>query len=239
MQAPSPGGGPWRLGLGGVHLLYGLAGGRVSLRGVDLLSCCAVVDVRVDDPRAVSAALRSERGDGCELCCKRSRDELPYRTYDGTCNARDDLGAAFSPVKRISPSYYDGKDGRPRERSKSGRKLPSARKVSLEVHKAKAMPTHFSLMLMQFGQFLDHDLTVVPVATELRDTIKCCGVPEYLRDPVCFPIENPDEEQILGNCSEFVRSEPMTLADGTVPNPRQHVNAITAWLDASNIYGHD
>ncbi|KAL8578357.1 hypothetical protein ACOMHN_031731 [Nucella lapillus] len=53
-------------GLGGVHLLYGLAGGRVSLRGVDLLSCCAVVDVRVDDPRAVSAALRSERGDGCE-----------------------------------------------------------------------------------------------------------------------------------------------------------------------------
>ncbi|KAL8581677.1 hypothetical protein ACOMHN_049233 [Nucella lapillus] len=67
MQAPSPGGGPWRLGLGGVHLLYGLAGGRVSPRGVDLLSCCAVVDVRVDDPLAVSAALRSERGDGCEM----------------------------------------------------------------------------------------------------------------------------------------------------------------------------
>ncbi|KAL8593982.1 hypothetical protein ACOMHN_045665 [Nucella lapillus] len=44
-------------GLGGVNLLYGLAGGRVSLRGVDLLSCCAVVDVRVDDPLAVSAAL--------------------------------------------------------------------------------------------------------------------------------------------------------------------------------------
>ncbi|KAL8603787.1 hypothetical protein ACOMHN_058522 [Nucella lapillus] len=53
-------------GLEGVNLLYGLAGGRVSLRGVDLLSCCAVVDVRVDDPLAVSAALRSERGDGCE-----------------------------------------------------------------------------------------------------------------------------------------------------------------------------
>ncbi|KAL8593397.1 hypothetical protein ACOMHN_067072 [Nucella lapillus] len=66
MQAPSPGGGPWRLGLGGVNLLYGLAGGRVSLRGVDLLSCFAVVDVRGDDPLAVSAALPSERGDGCE-----------------------------------------------------------------------------------------------------------------------------------------------------------------------------
>ncbi|KAL8580868.1 hypothetical protein ACOMHN_039568 [Nucella lapillus] len=53
-------------GLGGVNLLYGLAGGCVRLRCVDLLSCCAVVDVRGDDPLAVSAALRSERGNGCE-----------------------------------------------------------------------------------------------------------------------------------------------------------------------------
>lgn len=62
-------------------------------------------------------------------------------------------------VFRFLPSEYD--DGvQSIRRSKNGRPLPSAREITNLIHENKDVPlasvTH---MLMQWGQFVDHDLT--------------------------------------------------------------------------------
>ena len=58
----------------------------------------------------------------------------------------------------LPPEYHD--DIQSIRRSKNGRSLPSARDVTSLIHENKDVPlasvTH---MLMQWGQFVDHDLT--------------------------------------------------------------------------------
>ncbi|KAK7102407.1 chorion peroxidase-like [Littorina saxatilis] len=179
-----------------------------------------------------------------EPCEGRRRSERRYRTYDGTCNSGSERGAAFSYVKRFMPPHYQETSTRvdgPRIWSKisSGRLLPSARAVSRAVHKPKAKKTSFTLLLMQLGQLLDHDMSIVPVATEFDDTIKCCGVPPEEQYHDCFPIEIPSDDHHFDKCMEFVRSDPLTFLNGTVPQPRTHLNAITAYLDAAMVYGSD
>ena len=57
----------------------------------------------------------------------------------------------------LQPDYSDGvEDVRVAE---DGSPLPSARFVSLVVHGARADEAPVTMMLAQWGQFIDHDLT--------------------------------------------------------------------------------
>ena len=99
--------------------------------------------------------------DPCPSSCNTS---APFRSFDGCCNNLNhtDYGRAPKKFARIlGPAYVDG--GLPRGSADTSN-LPNPRNVSRAVHRPQkeSKSTKASLMLMQFGQFLDHDISLTP-----------------------------------------------------------------------------
>ncbi|KAI4493627.1 hypothetical protein M0804_001803 [Polistes exclamans] len=162
-----------------------------------------------------------------------------YRSFDGTCNRPKQRGSALMPFKRLlSADYADGIDS-PR-RARSGNELPSAREVSLKVHKpSPSSNPSFTVMLAVFGQFLDHDITATAISQGVNgSSISCC--PPSVGHPECFPVSvgsgDPVYDVTGKTCMEFVRSAP---APQCKIGPREQLNQVTAFIDGSAIYGSD
>ena len=94
--------------------------------------------------------------------------QSPYRTLDGSCNNqfKPKYGQLKTPVQRVLPNaYFDGVLS-PR-RDTRGRPLPSARLVSSTITSQSSSPSRINtVMLMALGQFIDHDLTHVPMKSK-------------------------------------------------------------------------
>lgn len=172
-----------------------------------------------------------------------------FRTADGTCNneIHPEWGASFWPFARfLPPNYSDGVDKV--RRSISGNSLPSARKVSSLVHRPlDIVGTKYTTMLMQWGQFLDHDLTSSAQSRGFNGSIPECCKPDGRgelspdnRHPDCMPIEVNDDDPFYHfhrlTCLNFVRSSPGPHKECAL-GPRNQINQITSFLDASNVYG--
>ena len=95
------------------------------------------------------------------------------------------------------------------------RRVPSARAVSNAVHSgsdeapSKLSASKHSLLVMQVGQLLDHDLTLTPEMTTCSEEcvggraveeIDCCNLTaSHLPPPkFCMPIEVPQDDEIFG-----------------------------------------
>jgi len=116
--------------------------------------------------------------------------------------------------------------------------LPNARVVSTKFHEddANAQDAKVTHMVTQFGQFLDHDLVLTP-EEEAHD---CCVSPSG--DPYCLPIQVPGDDYFYSgyniNCLEFSRSTGFCDDSANLDSPNhEQLNAITAFVDASNVYG--
>ncbi|RWS30559.1 Peroxidase-like protein [Leptotrombidium deliense] len=156
-----------------------------------------------------------------------------YRTADGSCNnlINSRWGKSFECVNRLQrPVYADGK-GSPKV-AKSGKRLPSARLISNVQHSSNYSASKFTHMLMQWGQFLDHDITSTAMST-LKHVFDCC----FQSSHECYPIEIPKDDQFFSQfksrCMSFIRSAPCS----TCNKHREQINALTAFIDASNVYG--
>ena len=192
-------------------------------------------------------------------CASNSVDTEKYRTMDGSCNNRQQplYGQQGTQMQRLLQSTYGnlGNLNNLPRLAKSGSQLPSARKVSQTSFVAgspklniPASPhSEISVYFMQFGQFIDHDLTHSPAIEA-----DCClkdgdrlpwtypGDPYNNKDYDCFPIEIPDNDKYWGknrSCIEFARSEPSPSFQCTAGS-REQMNDITHWLDGGNIYGN-
>eukprot|EP00794_Sanderia_malayensis_P015330 gene15330-16907_t len=168
-----------------------------------------------------------------------------YRTYDGTCNNFDhpSWGAAPLAFRRlIPPNYYDidglsDPIGFPN--------VPEAPRIPTPHHlvdefilldkKAKGQSGVFSHMLMQWGQFIDHDITFTAESEGGHRCVlaKCDGSAEDFRQP-CFPIMYPSH---VGECTLFIRSASACQTNKNIVEPRQQLNMITSYMDGSMIYG--
>ncbi|XP_067144092.1 uncharacterized protein [Centruroides vittatus] len=172
-----------------------------------------------------------------------------FRTITGWCNnlRHPEFGKSTKIFRRLLPPLYDDGISSPRTRGKSGSFLPSPRYISTNVHYDISAPhLRYSLMLMQWGQFLDHDLTFTPMNEGIGGVVlncKDCNSSKKVH-PECWPIPVPKKDPYYPavdnktgepTCISFARSLSGQLTLGR----REQMNQVTSFLDASNIYGSE
>ncbi|XP_070796250.1 peroxidasin-like [Pituophis catenifer annectens] len=176
-----------------------------------------------------------------------------YRTHDGSCNnfQHPMWGASLTAFQRLlKPAYQNGFNlprGFSLAEDSRDLPLPLPRLVSTALIGTETITPddHFTHMLMQWGQFLDHDLdqTVAAISmARFSDGASCSQV--CTNDPPCFSIMIPKNDPRVrrGRCMFFVRSSPvcgsgMTSLLLNSVYPREQINHLTSFIDASNVYG--
>ncbi len=153
-----------------------------------------------------------------------------YRSIDGSGNniANPDWGQAHVQLLRLTTPAYE--DGLSEPRGGFASTLPSARAISNAVAAQSGSTPNAvgaSDWLWQWGQFLDHDLDLSDPASPAEPF----NVPVPQGDPFFDPFNTGTQEIGLSR----------TLYDTStgIINPRQQENEITAYIDASNLYGSD
>jgi len=143
------------------------------------------------------------------------------RSFDGTGNNvfNPELGSTNTLLTRIAPQDPS--------RAPAVNDLPNARDISNTVFTDDGNdsldPDGSSDLLWQFGQFIDHDITRTPEASGEHADI---SIPAG--DPLFDPRGTGEAELT------FERSEGTLDENGQ----RQQTNAITSFLDGSQVYGN-
>lgn len=143
-----------------------------------------------------------------------------YRSIDGSGNNVDNStwGAAGTSLLRMAPSDYgDGIS------SMAGANRPGTRAVSNGVSaQSGSNPNSKGAtdFLWQWGQFLDHDIDLTLTGST------SANIPIPTNDPVFDP----------GGTGTAEMSFHRSVGSGS---PFQQTNSITAFIDASNVYGSD
>jgi hypothetical protein len=152
-----------------------------------------------------------------------------YRSIDGTGNHEThfELGAADTTLRRLGFADYGDSVA-----SMAGATRPSPREISNAVCADTAQAPNAlgaSDMLWQWGQFLDHDIDL----TEAQS-------PEEAM-PIAVPVGDPSfDPASTGTATiDFNRSAYHSGTGSDPAFPRQQVNQITHFIDASNVYGSD
>jgi len=146
---------------------------------------------------------------------------LDPRSQDGSANHPADLGAAGTPLLRVAPADYPG--------DRSGDLITTLRPNPREISNSlcasvSETPNRRGLsgLVWQWGQFLDHDIDLTETHSENGSA----------------PISVPAGDPLGPNAIPFDRSD-FDFATGTPGIPREQINAITAFIDASQVYGSD
>ncbi|XP_013189364.2 peroxidasin isoform X1 [Amyelois transitella] len=186
----------------------------------------------------------------CSDMCYHSK----YRSYDGSCNnfAHPMWGASLTGFRRILFPIYENGFSQPIGWNKglkyNGYELPSARLVSTAIITTTEISADVEIthMTMQWGQWLDHDLdhALPSVSSETWDGVDCKKTCEYAAP--CFPIDVPSDDPRISNrrCIDFIRTSAvcgsgMTSALFGRLQPREQINQLTSFIDASQVYGFE
>ena len=157
-----------------------------------------------------------------------SVDNEPYRTIDGSGNNLRNPQINQTGVRLVrlaDPAYTDGIS------SFAGEGRPNPRDISNIVNaQDKSIPNSDSAtnFVWLWGQFMDHDITF---SDESR------AEPANIEIPIGDDIFDPES---TGMARMFFNRAIRDPATGTsTDNPRQQLNKITGWIDASTVYGSD
>lgn len=173
----------------------------------------------------------------------------PYRTLSGHCNnlRNPSLGKSLTTFARLLPPVYEDGVSKARITSVTGVPLPNPRVISTVIHPdISNLHNRYTLMVMQFAQFLDHDLTMTPIHKGFAESIPSCRSCDSPRNvhPECNPFPVPPGDHFYPTvnvssgarmCFPSMRSLPGQQHLG----PREQVNQNTGFLDASVVYGEN
>lgn len=176
-----------------------------------------------------------------------------YYSITGICNNRNNpsWGSSAEPFLRLLPPDYD--DGFLKPIGWFGQKTianyskPSTRSITEELLSTKEITDDpwNNHMLMQFGQFLDHDLTFAALSNNrnmLENDIVDCERTCVNVEP-CYSIPFIDAHMVE-HCIEFKRSAEYcgtgytSIVFGKLIK-REQINMITSFIDGSQIYGNN
>ncbi|KAF7665371.1 hypothetical protein LDENG_00145280 [Lucifuga dentata] len=183
-----------------------------------------------------------------------------YRTITSICNNLKNprLGASNTPFSRWLPAQYDDGISQPKgwnlNRTFNNFMLPLVRQVSNNILSTTdagvVSDREFTHMVTLFGQWNDHDLTFTPFSPSIRSFSNGVNCEESCeRTEPCIPIPIPPGDPRLpsgpDSCIPSFRSAPVCGTGysaynfGGEPNKREQINALTAFLDLSQVYGSD
>ncbi|XP_054391629.2 lactoperoxidase [Pongo abelii] len=207
----------------------------------------------VTDPSLDLTSLSLEVGCGAPAPVVRCDPCSPYRTITGDCNNRRKpaLGAANRALARWLPAEYeDGLSlpfGWTPGKTRNGFPLPLAREVSNKIvgylNEEGVLDQNRSLLFMQWGQIVDHDLDFAP-DTELGSSeYSKAQCDEYcIQGDNCFPIMFPPNDpkaRTQGKCMPFFRAGFVCPTPPYKSLAREQINALTSFLDASFVYSSE
>uniref|UniRef100_A0A1I8B0B9 Ig-like domain-containing protein n=1 Tax=Meloidogyne hapla TaxID=6305 RepID=A0A1I8B0B9_MELHA len=204
----------------------------------------------------LSGCMSGQFKDTCQDMCFHSK----YRSYTGQCNNFDHptWGVSQMPFLRLLPPIYENGFNTPVGWNKDylyfGYPKPNPRTVSVELIGAENISPHpfYSAMLMQWGQFLDHDLDFTATALSRQTYVggarcnrtcenvsPCFNIPLPANDYRLLAIANSSDKL---PCIEFERSAAICGSGETSPifqqiTYREQANIITSYLDGSQVYG--
>uniref|UniRef100_A0A2K5PJ80 Thyroid peroxidase n=2 Tax=Cebus imitator TaxID=2715852 RepID=A0A2K5PJ80_CEBIM len=182
-----------------------------------------------------------------------------YRLITGACNNRDHprWGASNTALARWLPPVYEDGFSQPRGWNAgflhNGFPLPPVREVTRQViqvsNEVVTDDDHYSDLLIAWGQYIDHDIAFTPQSTSKAAFAggADCQVTCENQNP-CFPIQLREEARPAAGsaCLPFYRSAAACgtgeagtpfLGNLSEAPPRQQVNGLTSFLDASTVYG--
>ncbi|XP_026029758.1 eosinophil peroxidase [Astatotilapia calliptera] len=190
--------------------------------------------------------------------CVTTPNLINYRTITSVCNNLKNprLGASNTPFTRWLPAEYDDGISEPkgwnRTRKFNNFLLPLVRQVSNNILSTGdagiSNDTVYSHMVTLFGQWNDHDLTFTPFSPSIRsfsNGVNCDESCEHTEPCIPIPLPPGDSRLSFSQCIPAFRSAPAcgtgysALNFGGETNRREQVNALTAFLDLSQVYGSE
>lgn len=200
---------------------------RITVLPIGIASALAVGLVLTSIPALADPGRPGGRGDRPH---QHPREQAPpldaTYSYDGTGNAgpSDKRGAAGTALLRVAnAAYSDGLS------AAAGTNRPSARAISNALSAQDSSIVNdrgLSDFVYVWGQFLDHDIDLSESGTTESLPISVPAGDEWF-DPAS-----------TGTKSIGLRRSVAAAGTGSsAANPRQQVNAVTAFIDGSQVYG--
>ena len=196
----------------------------------------------------LSGCMSHRQSSNCTDMCYHRK----YRTISGLCNNLQNptWGASLTSFRRLLKPIYENGFSSPVGWNKSmlyyGYPKPSSRLISTTLISTDktTFDNEITHMVMQWGQFLDHDLdhAIPSVSSESWDGIDCKKSCNFAAP--CYPIEVPKNDARVQNrrCIDFFRSSAicgsgMTSVFFNEIQVREQINQLTAFIDGSQVYG--